>query len=292
MQWGKGAGYLLLFLLLSVATLASANDTYRSSVTGLFDNTTYQDDAELKLFALGLQFFYLPVSIDKGPYEEAAFLDRQTNLGISMGTLESTFSGESINGNAFFLTGVYADQALPYTFGLNYSAENTDDSVSGVDVEITIDIVSFELGYYINPHSRLLFDIGQTKTETRLGGSLSSKSDANTYGLMYKNVLLFHDSHAANIEAGFEITDQDNGDQETVVSLLLDNYLNEATSISVGSNITRSDDPASEGISVIFGVQSFVKKMTAIGLMFENFSANRTGNDDETITVTVEHRIN
>jgi len=292
MQRGKGAGYILLFTLLFASSLTYANDSYSYSLTGLYDNTSFDDDLESTGLLAGLQIFYQAVSLGRGPYEEAAFLDRQTNFGLALGTQESTYNGESLAGTLVVLTAEYADQSHPYTLGLVYSSNKADDSVSGIDVETSLETLSFQIGAYLNPHSRLLLDIGQITGETTIGNSITTEDDADSYGLTYKNVMSLDDSHAVSILAGFDIKDYDSGIKTTITSLQLDNYLNDATSVIFRADLYKSDNALNEGTIVNFGVRAFIKTMTAVGIMFEKFSAKKAGNDYETVIVTLEHRIN
>lgn len=282
---------IILFMLASLPVHA-AGDIYSSSVSGLLTTTDYDDDTEFTGLLAGFQLFHDPVSLDKGPYEEASFLDRQSNISVAISSDEYDLDGETTDGNSFFFTYEFAEQSQPVTFGFLYATSNSDGEISGIAIDTSIDILTFQLGYYLNTHSRLLFDISQLKTETTLDNVFTIDADADSYSLEYKNVSSLGDNRAVNAEIGFGVTDNDGGDQASVLSLELDYYLSKAASIIIGLEQISSDDSTDEGKEFSFGALAFIQKMTSIGIMLESFSANEPGNDNNTIQLTLEHRIN
>jgi len=277
-------------LILLSPSLSAADDSYRYSIEGFYQNTENDSDVETTLLLGGFRYYFQPVALGNGPYQEADFLDRQTNILGGFGTAEVDVFSVDVDGNIIMLEFEYADQRTPFTFGVNYTTMDADETISGITLDVNLDMLSFELGYYLTPQSRLSIRISQEEADIDVGGLLLLESDTDTYGIGYKNLTALGQNRFVNLELGFDMIENSIDEKNTEISLLADYYLNLSTGLRAGFAVNSGDDVFLEGTTLTVGVTAFLSKTAGINFELKKFSADEDNNDEDTIIVSFEAR--
>jgi len=271
----------------SISQAESPN--YNLSVAGMYSKQDNDDDTSLTLMGIGAKYYFMPVNPNKGPLNEADFLDRQSNVLAIIGTLDVDF-GTSIDGNFYNVGAEYADQSQPFTVNVNYIAGSAKKTITGTSVKVTLDTTSVSLGYYMDAHTALYLEYDNTTSDIKVDGSSIGKYDADSFGVRYKNVMLLESSHYANFEAGFSnISDNDNNSNNELF-VRGDYYDNIQTGLFAGLAYNSGDDSSSEGTTISAGINIFLTPSANFEFEFDKFSAKANNNDSQSISFGFEAR--
>ena len=272
--------YLIPAVLLFGAPVSQANESYQATVNGIYTNTDNDDDVEITILALGGQYYFKPVSVANGPYGEAGFLNRQSSVIGAIGTVDVDIFTETLSGTSFILGFEYADPSQPITAGIIYNYASADKTISGINVELTLDSVLVQLGYHITRNSRVTFEVSQSDTEIKVEGPTpDQKGESDSYGLSYKNVMELGGDQFFNVEAGITMTENDENDKNNEIAVLGDYYFNRGASVRAGYAINSGDDIFEEGNTLLIGANFFLQQNVSVGLEIEKFSADENNND-------------
>ena len=291
-KMGTVRKYIFSSICITTLLLSSSafGKDFKYAVGGTYSSTDSDADLEITTIVGGAQFFLAPVSTNKGPYAEAGFLDRQTNVLAALGLLTLDIAGFDIDGNMIGASFEYADQSQPITLGVTYNSGNADDNIFGVSVDVSLDILGFEIGYYLNNQSRVSFVYTQTEFEVNASGLGQFKGETDSYAIVYKNVTDLGGNHFANLELGFAMDENDANDTNNVISVLGDYYLDRASGIRGGIALNSGDDTSAEGTTFTIGFLTFPSETVSVGFTFETFSADEPNNDEDTFSLDFEAR--
>jgi len=286
---------LLWAIMVSISQAESPN--YNVSAQGMYSSTDHDDNTNFTQMGVGARYFLAPVNPNKGPLNEAEFLDRQSNLQGMLGTLSIDLdTGDpvvgivSLDGDFVDIGFEFADQTQPFTAGVEYVTGSATKTVLGVKGKITVDITAITLGYFLDSHSAVGFKYETTTTEIKADGVSQGKYDADTLGVKYKNVMPLADSKYVNFEAGLDhISDNDNNSNNEL-SARFDYYFDIKTGLFGGLALNSGDDPSTEGTTLGLGAHYFVSPTVKLLFQYENFMAKDSFYDDKTIDIEVEAR--
>jgi hypothetical protein len=279
---------LLVVMLLSPLPVFS-QDGYQYTVGGAYSNTDYDGGAEMTMLMGAFQLYTSPISYLDGPYAEAGFLNRQSSLALSIGTVELDANigvlTPSLEGTNLIVGFQYADQSTPFIFGVLYNQADADDTVSNAKLEFTIDVLGFQLGYYLTDRSRLAFAYTQTDLEFLGNGNSLSKLETDEFELSFRNLSYLARNHFAGLSVGAAYIDNDADEQNTEFNLAADYYFARTFSVGAGIGLNTGDDVDDEGATMNINASVFVSPMASIGVEYEQFSADEADNDEETLSL-------
>ena len=273
-----------------VSTSQAESPNYNLAAQGMYNSTDYDDNTTLTIMAVGANYFLAPVNPNKGPLNEASFLDRQTNVLGQIGTLSVDFDGVTLDGNLFDIGFEFADQTQPFTVGFEYISGEATKTLSGVKGKITLDTTTVTLSYYLDAHSAIGFQFGNTTTEIKANGVSQGKFDADTIGVAYKNVMPIDGSRYLNVVAGLDHSSDNDNNSNIELSARGDYYLDINTGLFGGLAINSGDDPSSEGTTIRLGAHSFISPTVKLSFEYDSFMAKESNNDNNTIDIEVEAR--
>ncbi|MCI0506815.1 MAG: putative porin [Gammaproteobacteria bacterium] len=277
----------LLPLCLSVAftypSFSQAQDSYQYVAGAGYANTDYDFDFEITTLLGVFQMYTAPVSYTEGPRAEAAFLNRQPTLLLSYGTVDFEIATESIDGTDLIAGFEYANQNTPFTFGVLYNQAEADETILGTEVEVTQDVLGFQMGYYLTGRSRISVEYSQEENEILVGGSSFVQLEQDTYGVSYKNVNYLENNRFLNINVGAAYIDNDIDEQNTEFVVAADYYFDRAIRVGAGIGINSGDNIFEEGTTISVNINAFLSPLASIGFNFEQFSADEPDNDEQTI---------
>jgi hypothetical protein len=264
-------------------------DSFQYVAGGAYSNTGYDGDSELTMIVGALQLYFTPVSYLDAPYAEAGFLNRQSSLALSIGSIEFDIDFGAItpglDGTTLGFGFEYANPSSPFTFGVLYNEADADDTVASVNLEFTLEVLGFQLGYYLTNRSRLAFEYVQTDLEFLANGNSVSKSEADSFGLSYRNLVYLERNHFLGYRLGANYIDNDPNGENTEVDLGADYYFARTFSVGAGVVLNTGDDVDDEGTTISINADVFLTPMASIGFEYEQFSADEPDNDDETIVL-------
>lgn len=262
-----------------------AQADYQNEI-GLF---TYQAEGEDNDTSDGTTLFYTyyynNVNTSKGPWAEAAFINRAGNIGISISNSESTFgttkverSGSTISADIsspesdLVFSAGYASTESDYKNSLSYSSESTDYSLG--------------IGYFIQQYTLVTFTRNESETKySGLSLPLTYDREANSIGV--KTLLLRSDATALVLNASYSIADDSNDNEFKSTLLLANYYLN--PQLGVGGYLVKysGNVEASKGNSYAITMNYFFNPKFQIGLLYSKFKPdNEKGTESEVTQLT------
>lgn len=278
---------LLAVLVFLMPTLSLAQGGYQYVVGGVYSSSESDSNIDTTTLLGALQIYTSPINYMDGPYAEAGFLNRQSNLLLSFGTIEFEadlgVTTASLDGTNLGFGFEYGNQSTPFTIGVLYNQAKADDTVLNANLELNYDVLGLQLGYYLTNKSRLRFEYAQTEIELLGNGFTIVKSEADSYGLTFRNLSYLARGHFAGFTVGAVYIDNDADEQNTELSLAADYYWARTTSLGAGVVFNSGDDVAAEGTTLRFNASIFVSPMASIGFWYEQFSADEENNDEDTI---------
>lgn len=279
-----------LLWALMVSTSQAESPNYNVSAQGMYNKTDYDDNTTFTLMGIGAKYFFAPVNPNKGPLNEAEFLDRQTSVLGLLGTLEIDLGGVTLDGNLFDVGFEFADQSQPFTVSIDYLTGSAKKTISGVTGKIIVDTTTVTLGYFLDSHSAVGFKYEKSTSDFKLNGVSQGKFDTDTIGVKYKNVMPLDGSRYANFEAGLDHISDDNSNSNNELSARGDYYLDIQTGLFAGLAFNSGDDPFAEGTTLKLGANTFISPTVKLAFEYDSFMAKENNNDNNTIDIEIEAR--
>ena len=286
--------YLIAVLLLVVIIPVSvkAADSYQYGVAGTYTNSDNDSDFESTLILGGLAYYFKPVSLNKGPYAEADFLDRQSNIIGAFGLAEFDFSGVDVDGNAIVVAYKFAEQSTPFTFGLSHAFIDADDTVSGNSVDIESDQSTLNIGYYLTDRSAIEVHVSQLESEIKINGTVIGESEEDAIGAGYRVLTPLSNNRYVGLEIGYERVDNIDNETNSEIAIDADYYFDIKAGLHGKYIINSGDVSTDEGKTIALGFSVFTSRTTGIFFELEKFSADKDGNDEDFLSIDFEHRFN
>jgi len=264
-----------------------AQDSYQYVVGGVYSSSEADNNIDTTMLVGALQIYTSPISYLGGPYAEAGFLNRQSNLLLSFGSIEFDadlgVTTASLDGTNLGLGFEYSSRSTPITFGVLYNQAESDDTVLNANLELNYDVLGLQLGYYLTNKSRLSFEYTQTDFELLANGTTLASSEADRYDLTFRNLNFLARGHFVGFTVGAAYIDNDADEQNTELALAAEYYWARTTSIGAGFVYNTGDDVSAEGTTMAFNASIFITPMAFIGFGYEQFMADEENNDEDTI---------
>jgi len=263
-----------------------AQADYQNEI-GLFTSQTEDEDNDTSDgTTLFYTYYYNNVDTSKGPWAEAAFINRAGNVGISLSNSESTLatttklerSGSTISADIsspesdLVFSAGYASTKSDYKNGLSYSSESTDYSLG--------------IGYFIQQYTLVTFT--RDESETKYSGlSQTFNYDSETNSIGVKALLLRSDTTALVLNASHSIREDSDDDEFKSTLLLANYYLN--PQLGVGGYLVKysGNVEASKGNLYAITMNYFLNPKFQIGLLYSKFKPdNEKGTESEVTQLT------
>lgn len=283
---------VILLVVLIIPVSVQASDSYQYSIAGIYENSDDDSDVETTLILGGLAYYFKPVSLNKGPYAEAYFLERQSNIIGAFGLAEFDFSGVDVDGNAIVVAYTFAEQSTPFTFGVAYTLFDIDDSVSGSSVDIESDQTTLNIGYYLTNRSAAEVHVSQAESEFKVDGTVIGESEDDAIGANYRILTPISNNRYVGVEIGYERLDNIDDETNSEIAVEVDYYFDLKAGLHGKYVINSGDDTTDEGKTIQLGFSIFTSQTTGIFFEIEKFSADKDGDDEDSISFNFEHRFN
>jgi len=275
--------------------IATAILAINSVVTGIAVAQDYQWETELNYFNLegdvskfeitfttiGATYYFEPVSTDKGPLAEAAFLSRSSYVNLSYVDLEASAPG---------FVGVDGDG---FEFGIRKQLPDSDFYliINVFDTEFDggseIEDTELTAGLYLSERSSVSLSYST--------GSISS-IDNDLLSVNYKNLLDIQGKDI-NIELGIGRMEADGvfgapDDTNTAYTLSADIYLTRELSAGAGFDLNNGDDKSLKGATLLANMNYFVTPTIGAQIEYSKFSAddNILGEDETSLELAIVAR--
>ena len=286
--------YLIAVILL-VATIpvsVQATDSYQYSIVGAYQNTDDDSNSDSTFILGGLAYFFKPVSLNKGPYAEADFLDRQSYIIGAFGVAEFGFSGIDLDGNAIVIAYTFAEQSTPFTIGLAHSLVEADDTVSGNSVDVESNQSTLNVGYYLTDRSAVQAHVSQGESKFKVNGTVVGESEEDAMGASYRVLTPLSNNRYVGIEIGYERADNIDNETNSEITIDADYYFDLKAGVHGKYVVNSGDNSTDEGKTITLGFSVFMSRTTQIFFEVGKFSADSDGDDEDSITLDFEHRFN
>jgi hypothetical protein len=222
-------GKRLVASALTIIALPATADTYQFQLDGAYVRSTTElsgfADIDADGFGLSGTFHFTLVDDSIGPFAEAAFLNKASNLQLAYVAIEAESGPITVDSDEwqFGGRGVFSGRGI-------LEAAYVRQDIEGFETDIWL----ISGGAYITDRSSLLL------TYTNSDSELDDK--INTFALDYKNVLTINNGAAMNVEAGISYTDPDRGDSSTSIAGALDYYFTPRFGLGGILSYSTSDD--------------------------------------------------
>lgn len=261
-----------------------ANFSYSSTDDNFLNETT----------TVGSFRMYLdPVTYENRPYNEVAFLARQSNVQISVGQTEYEINlgiaKIDLDSTLVRVNLEYAEPGNPVIIGLGFENAEGDEKFFGQDVDVSSDGITASAGYYIDPFSRI--GVLASKKEIEIATNTGAfDTDTNTYFIEYVTLQKLSSSKFYSMEARLARVELEDVDLD-IIQVGGNYYSSFYTSIGGVLGFVSSDEDGAEGQLILVRAKHFVDPYTSIAISFDKFNNDDdNGSDSETINFAFFHR--
>lgn len=275
-----------LFLSTIVLTTGTAQADYQNEI-GLY---TYQtEDADNDTSdgtSLFYSYYFNSVDTSKGPWAEAAFINRAGSIGLSLSRSDSSFSTTKAESTSSFIGVEIANPDSDFYFAINHHSGETDYKSSTSTYKSENTGYGASVGYFIQKYTLITFSHDESETEyTGLSQGLAYDSDTNS--VIAQLLILKGNSTALSLTAGY-IVREDSDDDEFKTTYLSGNYyLNSRLGIGGGLSTYSSNIDAAKGKSYNVNINYYFNPQVRIGLLYSQFKPdNDKGTESEVAQLT------
>ncbi|MCR9104529.1 MAG: putative porin [Gammaproteobacteria bacterium] len=229
--------------------------------------------SDVEGFDLGISYFFQPVDDSKGPYREAAFIDRASSVTVfgSDGEVDNSADTEEYGIDVRYITagsGWIIDAAYA----------RSEASVGGFDAEV--DAYGLTVGKYIAENTTL--EIGYAYAEDDSGAELDN------YGIEIQHLMNWEDS-GLKLGGGYVYSETDDGGNDR------DTYFVEATwypckNLGIGGGYSLADGEFGDTDIYSIGAEYFITEHAAVSLSYLSEEVDDTDLESDVYRVGVNFR--
>jgi hypothetical protein len=275
--------------------------SYQAEVNGYYgynkEDSDDGEEAEMNYYSLDGTYYFEKISLENGPYEEAAFLQKASYLTVDgewytyeegKADLDTWSLGAEVH---------YVFEPLPIFIGVMYKHSKQDGDVvdysgSPTDSERTQNQYGIRAGMYaIDTLAVSLFYIREnTKFEYAEYPSSDADVKTNNYGILVELVQPIGNNMSLGVDASYTRIDQDY-DSETGISdreeknneyeAMATFYVVPQIGIGAGMNVNRGDDKDIAGNTYMVGAKAYVTPNIGIGFGYARFQADDDQKTDD-----------
>lgn len=275
---------LALIVLVFVFTIATVQvvkaESYQGDLRLGYATSTSTDEpsgnetTEKNYYGAGT-FYFSPVNLDNGPWEEAAFLQQASNISIIGYKTDLDNDGDTADGFGLGAEIEYVvSPELPVYLLLGYDRLTIE--FDEMDVEFTVNTIETNLGYYLLKNALIFISYENEKTEYDILGNTSEET-IHSYALNFKLVNTIDANMAYHISATvgrFTLTDDnDNTDDKTNNVFILDFDFYPMPQVGIGAGIRNisGDLEGAEGNTYYARIKGYVIPQFGIGFTYNQF---------------------
>ena len=260
LKLGFFTNVLFINLLIIISIDAFANDDLRGNVSFGYSQYGYKD-YKSKMYNLESMLYLSPVKKANHPWLEAAFLERTSNIGVTLAhrDAESTDNVIGADSNYYSLSGQYASTSHPVIVTAAYAYTKSTFDRFTPEVTTKTDSYSLSIGSYLGANTALTANYSHNKYNSN---NRNNDSNKYVYGISVRSVLLFSNRQALSLSGGFENSSYDNeppNDQSATAYFFTPiYYITQTLSIELPITIRNSSFDYSDEKLVGIGVHGFI----------------------------------
>jgi len=293
----------IYFTLMSCAVIlvtpaSQANNSYQYAVNGLYESDKSDGGVDETDLGLGIAYYFAPVNSDKGPLKLTDFLSPQSSVAAILTDIDLDYDVVSLGGTLYTVGYRYADPAKLYTLTVFYNTGEAKKSAilpgdsANSHLKITLNALSLELGYYLDPHRQVIGEVAQDNSKFSVSGpaSFSTKYESNLVGAKYRNLFELGNLHYLDLVLGASVIENKANDTNLEFGVDADYFVNLGMDFFGGLALNTGDDNVAEGTTIKIGVGAFFNPMTSIQFELSQFLAQQSNNDSDSVFVNFEAR--
>jgi len=268
-----------------------ASEDYQNELR-LFHSKIKEDGGD-KTSQTGLAFrgYFVPVTTQGIPLDEAAFLDRAGNVSIVYS--DNKFDGSfELTTDLWGINATLAKQSIPWMLSLSYFNED-GKTTDPINIDVTSETFDLGVGYFVEDG---LLIVGQyEQTDTKISSAFTDNDlERTTYGVGVKWLHLLSAQTALNLEANVERIRNKNAsktDDGQNISISGDYYFTPEASAGLWYSKLTHDDKSREGSLLGITAKYFVKPQFSVGVDVGWFDAESAGDEnDERWSLSLAYR--
>jgi len=279
----------IILTLLGVNQNLWAETSHQFEIVGSYTDMNSDGSIETSGYMGGIQAYLNPVSAKNYPYAESQFLAREPFVAAGFGHVNLELFSEVIEGNFYMLGGGYRSKKNPVFVEMVYGKTDLDGEINNNKLDYSMISKQFNIGVYFNRLSAAKISYAKTNFEIN-STTNSEKEDVDQYQLAVKNLLEVSENSFFNVELVAIYEKGSDGDKNQAFGFLTDYYPNQSLGFGFGVKLMKGDNESSEGKDVVLRAKKFVTPNFSLGLTFDKFIADESGNDSQTIQVDGEFR--
>lgn len=290
-------GLASIALIINAAFLSSAlasppaADHYRFEGIFNFANTETDNSVDLQSVSAGFKVFVEPVNYTRGPLAEAAFLDRGTFFHAEIGKAEIDFTGfgnvpVNLEGELLRIAVFYADKARPVVAGITIDTVDADDKRT----DYRLDIIRYNLGYYLNRHSLASLTVTDTNNEITANNIVLINRDATDYRIAWKNLLSLEAMQFIGLDFSVAKIDTVNNNENWQYHIAGNYYPDRTSDIGLLVSRNTGDNKQIEGQVTEINATKYLTSFSSVSLSYKDFSAESANRDYNQFRLNLSHR--
>lgn len=264
---------LLVTLALSVSNLAFA---------GSYQNDVFADYSKIDLdvgsqtfdfdgWRIGGTYYLDAVNNERGPLAEAAFVDRASNLSLSLSRIDADDFGSDFD--AHTVSGLFVSKDTGWLFGLSY--ENGDQDSPNLD----LDTLSFTAGRYVAPNTTFVVNYSHAEA-----GNSPAEQDTDSYEVALKHLGQTGSKMYYALEVSLGEINEEDIDQNTL-SYGGSYTLYPSRNIGIGVGLDFLDSDFEEATAYRLFANWFFIENASVGLMYQMLDVDETDIEQDAWTV-------
>lgn len=231
------------------------------------------------------QYFFNRVDTSKGPWAEAAFLNRAGNIGVFASKNSNDFGTGNAESSGTIVRGDIASPDSDFVFSAAYISSKTDYKSKSYSTENTG--YSLGVGYFIQQNTLVTFD--HTESETSYSGlSKSNDYDSKTNDIGIKTVMPLSMATALVLNASYSVRKDSNDSESKFTLLMATYYLNPRLGIGgyLADYSYNNPSLSSGGKSSAIYVNYFITRNAQLGLLYSQYKADNDSSTDSDLVQT------
>ncbi len=255
---------------------------YQYEVGASFRNQDLGADSTKNVFSSAGAFYFEPVDSGRGPYAEAGFLHRKSNVqvGLSSGSYEDALR-DIEQQTRLGLDYQFADSR----FGVQVGLLNQDTEL--LQSQGNVESQRFEFGgsYYVMDGIRVSVALGREETTPSSPGVVFKNAETESTQVSVKGLSplsneryiawqVFTETAETTVKNTAAALDR------TKLGLAGSYFIDRTLSIGGGLTVANSDDLTADGQQLALTVEKYFTPTVALGFNFSNFEPSQNGADN------------
>lgn len=273
---------LILITLIIIPSIVHAEEEYQMQVSVSQSHLEVGDEFEMDEHIVTANHYFSPIRTKGQPLAEAAFFVRIGQIRVLAGPGDIKDGPLDADRFSYGALVKFAKPLNPLTAQISYTTTETEFNVPILG-GFSNERYGVAVGYFFLEDFLVSLELNRSETKRSLVGFENGAFKDQSYAIHMKWVEKLKNKKALNLEGTLALNYFDDPSQDGnngILHLSGDYYLNRKFSIGLGAMINRGDEAFKEGETYFANILTFFNPYFSLGLFYEGFFSNHSGEDD------------